>query len=298
MQWYFSVVRFIVGVVFLLAASIKDLKSRRVPNEIWMIMGSIGMVILGIELWFVKEASWEYFLMFIPIGVLFAEAFIDRPPIYSEGKLNFRVLGWLVLPMLVFVFLVNRLGNTLLFWSLTTILAVMLFSFILYFFYIIHGGADAKAVITLAILFPFYPTVPRLTHRALSAELVPAMEVVFPFTLVILLNASLVVLILPFAYLFINLSNGDVDFPKMFFGYKKKVSELEDSFVWPMEYYDDGKLKSELLPRSMSEEKIESLKEHNKKEVWTTPKLPFIIPILFGLILSILIGNPIIYVMW
>ncbi|MEF8874891.1 MAG: A24 family peptidase C-terminal domain-containing protein, partial [Candidatus Thermoplasmatota archaeon] len=244
-----------------------------------------------------KEARWEFFLMFIPIGVLFAEAFVDRPPIYSEGKINFRALGWIILPILVFVFLVNRLGGVLLFWSLTMILAVMLFTFALYFFYIIHGGADAKAVITLAILFPFYPTIPELTHRALSAQLVPIMEILFPFTLVIVLNASLIVMVLPFTNLFINLSHGDIDFPKMLFGYKKKVSEIEDSFVWPMEYYEDGEVKTELLPRSVSDERIESLKKHGREEVWTTPKLPFIIPILIGLILSVLIGNPIMYIM-
>ncbi len=297
MQWYFSLARFIVGAGFLLAASIKDFRSRRVPDELWMLMGAVAMVILGAELWLIKDASWEYYLMFIPIGVLFAEAFVDRPRIYHEGELNFRVLAWLILPMLVYVFLVNRLGGELLFWSLTMILAVMLFSFALYFFYIIHGGADAKAVITLAILFPFYPTIPELTHRALSIQLVPVMEILFPFTLVILLNASLIVLVLPFTNLFINLSNGDIDFPKMFFGYKKKVSKIEDSFVWPMEYYENGKLKTELLPRSVSDERLDSLKKHDRKEVWTTPKLPFIIPILIGLILSVLIGNPIMYIM-
>ncbi len=300
-MWYFSAFRFAVGIVFLSIASLKDLKSRRVPNRLWVIMGIIAMLILAAELILVESADWEYFLFFIPIGIVFAEAFIDRPPIYSEGKLNVRVLGWLLLPVLTYVFLLNNfmdvIFDELLFLRLSMIIGVMLFTFILYFFYIIYGGADAKAIITLAILVPSYPEIPNLTRHVISSDLIEFMEIGFPFTLVILLNASLVVLIFPIVNFFLNLSKGDIDLPKMFFGYKKKVSELEDSFVWPMEYFEDGEMKTELLPRSDNEDKIESLKRHDIEIVWATPKIPFIIPITIGFIISFLIGNPIPYLL-
>ncbi|MEF8832557.1 MAG: A24 family peptidase C-terminal domain-containing protein [Candidatus Thermoplasmatota archaeon] len=294
-MWELSLVRLVVGAVFLFVASLKDLRSRRVPDELWILMGIIAMGVLGAELLFVKEVTWEYFLFFVPIGVVFLEAFIDRPPVYSEGKVNPLVLGWLFVPILVFIYLIGVLDGSLLFWSLTMILVVMLFSFILYFFYILHGGADAKAVITLAILLPFYPNIPGLTHRAISAEVVTGMEVFFPFTMVILLNSSLIMLIFPIANSIFNLYSGDVDVPKMFFGYKKRVDELEGSFVWPMQYYEDGQLKTELLPKSDSAERISSLKNHDMKTVWVTPKIPFIVPILIGFVISFLIGNPLLH---
>ncbi|MEF8835791.1 MAG: A24 family peptidase C-terminal domain-containing protein [Candidatus Thermoplasmatota archaeon] len=294
-MWELSLVRLVVGAVFLFVASLKDLRSRRVPDELWILMGIIAMGVLGAELLFVKEVTWEYFLFFVPIGVVFLEAFIDRPPVYSEGKVNPLVLGWLFVPILVFIYLIGVLDGSLLFWSLTMILVVMLFSFILYFFYILHGGADAKAVITLAILLPFYPNIPELTYRAISTEVVTRMEVFFPFTLVILLNASLIMLVFPIANSLFNLYNGDIDIPKMFFGYKKRVDELEGSFVWPMQYYEDGQLKTELLPKSDSAERISSLKNHDMKTVWVTPKIPFIVPILIGFVISFLIGNPLLH---
>ncbi len=292
-MWELSLLRLIVGGSFLLIASFKDLKSRRVPDELWMSMGIIAMGILGIELLFVREVELVYFLMFIPISVVFFEAFIDRPPLYSNGKLNPIVLGWLTLPLLVFIYMISVFGGDLLFLSLAMILVVMLFSFILYFFYILHGGADAKAVITLAILLPFYPEIPGLTFRAFSTEIATSMEVFFPFTLVVLLNASLIMLVFPVASFFFNVYSKNLDFPKMFFGYKKEVCNIEESFVWPMQYYEDGKLKTELLPKSGSDEKIDSLKKHNIKTVWVTPKIPFIVPIFIGFIISFVIGNPI-----
>ncbi|MBS3816703.1 MAG: hypothetical protein KGY76_03975 [Candidatus Thermoplasmatota archaeon] len=295
-MWYYSVVRFVIGLLFLSIASIKDLKSRRVPNELWIVMGSIAMVILFVELW-MKDIRWEHFLIFVPIGILFSETFVERPPIYSEGRLNFLVLGWLMLPAVVFIYMLNVLSGSWLFWSLAMIPAIMLFAFGMYFFYIIQGGADAKAIITLAVLLPFYPEIPRLTHNAVPSSQIPLMQAFFPFTLVILLNSSLVVIVLPLSYFFVNLSKGDIDLPKMFFGYKKRVYEIEDSFVWPMQYYEDGKLKTELFPRTGTDEKLKSLRKHDRELVWTTPKLPFIVPMLIGFVLSFLIGNPLMYLM-
>ncbi len=294
-MWELSLIRLIVGATFLFVASLTDLKSRRVPDELWILLGIVSMAILGVELFFIKEVSWQFFLIFIPIGIVFLEAFIDRPPIYSKGKLNLPVFGWFILPLLILIYMINVVGHYLLFWSLAMILVVMLFSFILYFFYILHGGADAKAVITLAILLPFYPEIPNITYRAISPEVATGMEIFFPFTLVILLNASLIMLIFPIVNFVFNLYRGDIDFPKMFFGYRKRINDVEDSFVWPMQYYEDGKLKTELLPRSETDERIRSLKCHGMKMVWVTPKIPFIVPIFIGFIMSFVIGNPILH---
>lgn len=296
-MWELSLARFAIGAVFLSLAAIKDFRSRKVQNEIWITMGLIAMLILGIELVFVREVSWEFLLIFIPIGIVFSEAFVDRPPILSEDGFNPLVLGWLSLPLVVFVYMASVLSGELLFWSLTMILAIMLLSFLLYFLYVLHGGADAKAVITLAILLPFYPKIPGLTSSAISGEMLTIMEVFFPFTLIILLNSSLLILVFPLSSFFFNLFKGDIDIPKMFFGYKKRVKDIEDSFVWPMQYYENGKFKTELFPREGSDEKIESLKDQNIKEAWATPKVPFMVPMLLGFLISFIIGNPVIYLL-
>ena len=296
-MWYLSLSRFLVGFLFLFVASTMDLKTRRVPNELWMIMAGVASVLLFLEL-FIREVRWEFYLIFIPIAVLLAEAFVDRPPIYKDGKINFIMIGWFALPIATVIFQINILQGKMFFWSLMTIPILMVVVFVLYFFYIIYGGADAKALIVIALLVPLYPHVPYLTHMAGSELLLDLMQIFFPFTLVVMLNASLLSLALPISFIFKNISKGDMKFPEMIFGYRKKVDKIEDSFAWPMEYYDDGEHvveKLSLRPKVDPEEAIQSLKDHGVKNAWVKPKIPFIVFIFLGFVLSFIIGNPMIY---
>jgi len=281
-----------VGLVFLLIAAWKDLKTRQVPNELWIVMGSTASVILAVDI-FIQGAGWKYYLIFIPILVLFMEAFYERPFLYEDGKVNILVLGWLVLPVVTFFYQVLEIGDKTLFWSLATIPIMMIMIFLFYFFRLIYGGADAKALLVIAVLVPFYPQIEMLNLFEMSTEVIQAMQLFFPFTLVILLNSSLILLILPLIYFFINLKNGDIGLPQMFFGYREKVEEIPDSFVWPMEYYEGDKKRFQYMPRGDSEEDYRSLIEHDEKIVWVTPKIPFLVPMCVGFLLSYMIGNPI-----
>lgn len=289
---YLPLARFFVGIIFLVVASWKDLKTRTVPNVLWIVMGSIASLLLMVDL-FLRGAGWQYYLIFIPILVLFMEAFYERPLLYEDGRVNILVLAWLILPIITFSFQIFEIGHDIYFWSLAAIPIMMLVIFLFYFLRLIYGGADAKALLVLAVLVPFYPQIEILSFVDVSANIVQPMQLFFPFTLVILLNSSLVLLVLPVIYFFINLKKRDVGFPEMFFGYRKRVEEIPDTFVWPMEYYEDGKKKFQYMPRGDSEEDYLSLKEHGIEVAWVTPKIPFLVPMCIGFILSHIIGNPI-----
>ncbi len=292
--WHFSLLRLLVGSSFMFVAAAKDIKTRRVPNELWMVMSTIAGIILAVQL-FLKGVGWRYYLIYVPIMSIMVEAFVERPPLYTEEEVNYYMIGWFALPFVVFGYQIYSLGGQRFFWSLATIPIVMVIAILLYFFRILYGGADAKAVIVLAMLVPFYPTIPNLTLMGSSGPLLNVMEIFFPFTLIVLLNSSLLMVFLPIAFVTINLINGDHSFPEIFFGYRKKLEEIPDSFVWPMEYYEDGELKTELMPRGSSDERIESLKESGKEKFWVTPKLPFIVPMAAGFVISFVIGNPVMY---
>ncbi len=292
-MWYISVARFVIGISFLAIASMSDLKTRRVSDKIWMGMGGAASVLLTVQL-FLMGAGWIYYLIFVPIVVLLSEALFEVPELYAGGKLNIPVLGWLLLPVFTISYQIHTIGSDILFWSLFTIPVMMVLAFFFYYIGIIYGGADAKAVLVLAILMPFYPNISGFTHASLSMEHVSLMEIFFPFTFLILLNSCLILLVLPVAYLVLNLKNGDIGFPQMLFGYRKNIKDIPDSFVWPMERYGrDGKLTVKLLPRGDEEEIIESLRRRGRKRVWVTPKIPFIVPMSIGFVFSFVIGNPI-----
>lgn len=290
-----SVIRFLICFVFLGIAVISDIKTRKVPNKLWFVMSPIASFILALDL-YLRGAGWKYYLIFIPIGFFLVEALIERPPIIDGERLNVLVLGWFLIPIITLLYMLNTIGSTLLMWSLMSVLVMISLAFILYYFAILYGGADAKAVVVLAILFPFYPEIQGITFWAGDLAMLDFMEIFFPFTFVILLNAALCALLLPIHYLIKNLRYGDVEFPQIFFGYKKDVNEIEDSFVWPMEYYEHGKRKIKLFPRGGSDDKVKSLKEEDREKAWVTPKIPFLVFIFFGFIISYVIGNPLLYI--
>lgn len=289
-----SVIRFIICFVFLGVAVVSDLKTRKVSNKLWLVMAPIAVVVLMMDL-YLRGVDWRYYLILIPIGFLLVEALIERPPVFSKGKMNLSVLIWFLVPVITLIYMLYSIEGTMLLWSMLSILVMMGAAFVFYYFAIIYGGADAKAVVVLAVLFPFYPDIQGITSWGGDPAMLEFMEVFFPFTFVILLNAAILALILPVYYVFKNLKDGDLELPQMFFGYKHQVDEIEDSFVWPMEYYVGNKRKIKLFPRGMTDDKLDSLKERGVEKAWVTPKIPFLVFIFLGYLMSYMIGNPTLY---
>src|SRR5438309_2486813 len=46
----FAVTRLVIGAGFLLAAAVADVRTRRVPDPLWIGLGSIGLVVLAVGL--------------------------------------------------------------------------------------------------------------------------------------------------------------------------------------------------------------------------------------------------------
>ena len=294
---YLSIIRLVIGFSFLTVASLSDIKTRRVSDVLWIIMSIFASSLLAIQL-FLKGVGWRYYLIFIPIIILLSYAFVEIPELYTDKGLNPLSMIWLTIPMISSIYQIHHLKDDIFFWSLLVIPVTMVFVFVLYYFSVIYGGADAKAVLVIAILVPFYPEINGFTITGLSPDQIPFMQIFFPFTFIVLLNASLIMLVLPIYFLFLNLNNGDIGFPQILFGYKKPIDEIPDSFVWPMERYDDrGNLKVKLFPRDEDDNVLNALISKGRERVWVTPKIPFIVPILIGYVLSFFIGNPISYLL-
>ncbi len=155
---------------------------------------------------------------------------------------------------------------------------------------VIKGGADAKALIALAILFPTYPFIGSFPMIALPTDL---WRYMFPFALLIMFNAAILVIVVPAVMFFYNLAKRDLKFPAMLFGYRMGVEEAKHRFVWPMEYFEDGVKRMTLFPRDSehSDAQLDGLTAAGVGEIWVTPKIPFLIPIAASLILSTIVGN-------
>lgn len=291
-MWHIFVARFITGLSFLSFASYTDLKTRLVRDKVWMLMGAVAIILLLIQM-LSEGVGWQYYLIFFPIIVMFSEALFEMPELFSEGRPHPYILC-IILPVFTLAYQIYTLGNDIFFWQLFTVPVMMLLAFLFYYIGLIYGGADAKAMLVLAILMPCYPEIQGFTAANLSVENMEIMQVFFPFTFIVLLNACLLLLVLPPVYLFRNLSKGDVSFPMMFFGYRKDIDDIPGSFVWPMESYEKtGKHTVRLFPKGDEEEMLASLRSMGRKRVWVTPKIPFIVPMAMGFVISFVVGNPI-----
>jgi len=171
------------------------------------------------------------------------------------------------------------------------------------------GGADAKALMCIALALPVYPS--HLLSQA--AELFSPLFPLTIFTNGILLGALSV-----FYALFRNLlwkvrNRGGVfegletgSFGRKFLalvsGYKVKLSQLKTGHMYPLEdvyVNDEGEAKRKLLvfPKDEEREEIVSRILENVKEesleggVWATPGLPLLIFITAGLIVALAYGD-------
>jgi preflagellin peptidase FlaK len=171
------------------------------------------------------------------------------------------------------------------------------------------GGADAKALMCIALALPVYPS-----HLLLQP--VGFVSPLFPIT--IFTNSVLLGALSVFYALFRNLlwtvrNRGGVfegleteSFGRKILalvsGYKVKVSKLEKGHMYPLEdvyVNDEGNKRRKLLVFPKYEERedivariIENVKEEKLDgRVWVTPGLPLLIFITIGLIIALAYGD-------
>jgi preflagellin peptidase FlaK len=160
-------------------------------------------------------------------------------------------------------------------------------AYILFQLRLLFGGADAKAIIALAILVPIEPSIFGF----------PLLSSIMPFSWIIFSNSIILFLLLPISLLIYNLYNKNFDFPYCFLGYKMNIQKAKRRYVWPLEKIVDGKRKFSYMPKNFeSNDEWKIFENRNIDEIWVTPKVPFMIPLLFGFISSFILGDILFYI--
>ncbi len=287
MDWLL-IIELVITFAVLALASWQDWKLREASDGFWIFLGTLGIILLAYQIWS-DGVDPLYFLFLLPLSVLFYDIFWDRKGLWEDGLNLPAILAYAAAIISVVILLIEFQTASYL-WQLLVIPIVILLFILFYQLDVIKGGADAKALISLAILFPTYPAIGPFPLIPIPPDPV---QFAFPFALLVLFNAALVMLALPIAFLIINLKRRDVRFPLMFFGYKMEISQARNKFVWPMEKLENGRKRFILMPKDddSDEEIINELESSGEKEMWVTPKIPFLIPITASLVISTLIGN-------
>ena len=148
---------------------------------------------------------------------------------------------------------------------------------------LIFGGADAKALMAIAILTPLEPSINQFPLWSGSF---------MPFSWSIFSNSIIIFLFIPISLLIINIAKRDIQFPFVFLGYKMDIKTARNKFVWPLERLVEGKRKFVYMPNSFEvDEEYDLFEKNGISNVWVTPKIPFMIPLFIGFIAGFIIGD-------
>ncbi|VVB96432.1 Preflagellin peptidase [uncultured archaeon] len=160
------------------------------------------------------------------------------------------------------------------------------------------GGADAKSLIVLSMIFPAYPA-----FHAFGYALPLHKPLYDIFALSILGNSALLTIVVPIGLAIFNITKmgWHIDNPVyIFMGYKTKISKLADRHIRLIQDFEvvENRVQSRFKwgGVEINEKKIRELnglleKGLIKDEVWVTPGLPFMISITLGFFTAAFYGD-------
>ena len=290
--------RVALGFGFLAVAGAMDWRRRVVKDGVWIAMGAASLGLGQLDILLAGLPPYLH-LMGLATGVLYFGVFFGRP-IWDEDGFHVRpprFALFVLAPVIVFLVWRRSADDPIgldAFWKLLTMPAMIVVAHGMYEFGLLRGGADAKAVMALALLFPgVYPAVGPLPLLKPVPAAAPILVVVFPFAFVVLVNSALLFLVVPLAFLARNLAAGGAKLPRALFGYRVPLDGVP-KYAWLMDRIEDGKPVHTYFPRRAEdrEEQLRLLREHGFEKVWVTPQLPFVTAMLVGFVLAVVVGNP------
>jgi preflagellin peptidase FlaK len=202
------------------------------------------------------------------------------------------------------VFVVNDIWNYGFSYLFVVLISTGLtFTFVYILFQLgVFGGADAKSLIVLSIIFPVYPDFILFNYGFPINDPLPLFRDFFAFG--IFENAVLLTIVVPLGLAFYNLSKMGLHIDKplfAFIGYKTKISDLSDErhikLIEGFEFKNNEfRFYFKRSGVELDEEIINELKNASKKgliknDVWVTPGLPFMIPITLGFFVAAFYGD-------
>jgi hypothetical protein len=169
----------------------------------------------------------------------------------------------------------------------------------MFMFSLIAGGADAKGLLTLVVLFPVAPALSGLP----LVQAAPLAVLAVPFALAAFFNGAIILVAarLPVAPI-VSLRRGQFRFPDSFFGVPKPVQQVDLEREWILGAVVDGQFSPKRVPThgSHSDEKqreaLQFLKDKGQATVFVSPRLPFMVYLVAGFIALIVVSCPLYFV--
>lgn len=292
--------RVAAGFGFLVLAAAMDVRERRVRDPVWVALGTLALLLVEVDLLH-TGAPPALHLVPAATAVLFFGVFFGAEMFTEKGfrmrPLRLALYGATPVAILLAWTAATDEAATGTFYRLLTMPGMIVVAHGLYEFGLLRGGADAKALMALALLFPgIYPSVAGLPIVSAPPAAEPILAVLFPFAFVVLVNAVLLALIVPVLLLARNAMRRTLRFPRALVGYPVPIAAVP-RHVWLMDRVEDGRTVFRIMPPRTDdrEEQLRLLRARGVDRVWVTPQIPFLLAMLGGYALAISLGNVLLF---
>lgn len=323
MTEWIDIARVALAVGGLAAASFTDIRTREVPDGLWYGLALAALALFALD--FDARFGGTAWVLVVAVGAVFAVAVtggeiltvipgdtVPEGPIeLTEAQKRIwridQVLSLALLGAAAAVFLLAPgldlgapagvlEGPEALALATCTMLGAGL---VFYILGVLHGGGDAKGFMALVLLFPTAPALaglPLFPPSSLTAQ-------VLPFALVVLFNGALVLVVAaPLAFVGMGVRQGRLRFPYSLAGYSMPIAKVNLEREFLMGSVEDGAWRPRFLVSrathadSRQKEALAFLKEEGQQDVFVSPKFPFMVYMLFGLVLAVAVTSPLYWI--
>ena len=324
-----GLLRFAILLLCMGGAAAMDHWQRRVPNDWWIRWGVAIVFMLCIEM-MMLETDVPLLLMALGIVAWASISVLGTPSITdikAGSQLDLAVSAWYVLGIVgigcslllhgenalwILGILTDApllhmnssselslaLNHANMFLDLIGLAISVAFVELAWRMRLLHGGADAKALMIVAISLPWWSGIGVIG----STSMIPPM-------ISVLVWSAGGFLLLPLRTMFRNFSRGVRSPIKMIWHAERwSLENIPGNHLWILsEVIDDTdgtrRVSTRMRPRRIKEDsnaisnRIAELKEMGETEAWITKKHPFLIYVLPAIPLTMIFGDPIVWIM-
>ena len=295
-----------------------DHKERKVSNEHWIVWTKPIVFIWTLDL-LMQQPHWSVWLTASGLLAYASGSVIGRPTlrdVRAGNRLDQIVLVWYLLSVIGIIAAGFRFASTspldvlvgdaspeaALWWSYVGALFTILIIDLAWRLRFIHGGADAKALMWVTLLFPSWDSVPVSYTTAMEEAVLH-----LPPSLSLLIWGGFLFILIPFVLFFRNIVSGSVknfsDLTMAWMALCVPLKEVPERHVWlltdTMEM-PNGEIvlnHRRRAPRRTPtdvemNEHIERLEIFGAERIWVSLKLPLLLFLFPAIVPLWLIGDP------
>ena len=295
-----------------------DHKNRRVPNEHWIVWAKPAVFIWALDL-MVQGADWTIYLTAAGV-VAYASVSVFGRPTLKDARAGSWMDRWFLIwyvaaavgtvagalryqdvtPMDVILNQGDSLG--ILWWKTAAVFLVIFFIDLAWRMRLLHGGADAKALMWVTLVFPTWATVPLpFATDAWSSV------VALPVSIALLIWGGLAFLLIPVVMLALNLKGGHLrglsDLKLAWHASMIPLDDVVKHHVWlltdtmSMPNGEERIVHRSRAPRQTPTDEalqahIERLRVLGVDEVWVSFKMPLLVFLFPAVLPLVLVGDP------